>query len=326
MRYTVVCSMRNEGPFIVEWVTWYRMLGFTDIVVVTNDCTDRSPDLLDALAAAGWITHLRHDVAPDQRICAEKLAAAKALPQVSGADWVLVCDVDEFLVVHRGAGRIADLIEGTHPAFLGMSITWRVFGTGGARAWRDGLTHRQFTRAGPIGHPISGWVKSIHAHPNWFWRLGEHGPKRLRKTRGQGAGLRWVNADGDDLPGWTPDGDYLRTIPARYRTWQTAQMNHYMLRSEESFGLKRGTLSSVAGRDRYTDDYFIAADRNEDQDLSAQRYAAAFDPLHAAAMALPDVRCLHHLCCADYVARLAEKAGRAPQDDPRWHEHMAQAQ
>ena len=49
MRVTVVASMRNEGPFIVEWVTWYRMLGFSDVVVVTNNCTDRSPELLDAL-------------------------------------------------------------------------------------------------------------------------------------------------------------------------------------------------------------------------------------------------------------------------------------
>jgi hypothetical protein len=45
--------MRNEGPFIVEWVAWYRRLGFSDIVVVTNNCTDRSADLLDGPRLAG---------------------------------------------------------------------------------------------------------------------------------------------------------------------------------------------------------------------------------------------------------------------------------
>ena len=98
MRVTVVASMRNEGPFIVEWVTWYRMLGFSDVVVVTNNCTDRSPELLDALQAAGWVHHLRHDVAPGQRITHQKLAAATQHKAVRRADWALVCDVDEFLV------------------------------------------------------------------------------------------------------------------------------------------------------------------------------------------------------------------------------------
>ena len=54
--------MRNEGPFLVEWVCWYRMLGFTDLLIVTNDCTDHSPELLDHLAQAGWVHHLRSDV------------------------------------------------------------------------------------------------------------------------------------------------------------------------------------------------------------------------------------------------------------------------
>ena len=32
------------------------MLGFANVAVVTNNCTDRSPELLDALEAAGGIT------------------------------------------------------------------------------------------------------------------------------------------------------------------------------------------------------------------------------------------------------------------------------
>ena len=56
--------MRNEGPFIVEWLCWYRMLGFNHAVVVTNNCTDHSPQLLDALQNAGLVHHIRHDVEP----------------------------------------------------------------------------------------------------------------------------------------------------------------------------------------------------------------------------------------------------------------------
>ena len=52
MRTTVIASMRNEGAFLLEWVVWYRLIGFSDILVVTNDCTDASPALLGAVQAA----------------------------------------------------------------------------------------------------------------------------------------------------------------------------------------------------------------------------------------------------------------------------------
>lgn len=326
MRFTVVCSVRNEGPFLVEWVAWYRRLGFSDIVVVTNDCTDHSPALLDALAPAG-VTHLRHDIPDGLNICARKLAAAKALVPVKRADWVLVCDVDEFLVIHRGAGRISDLIP-SEADFLGMAINWRVFGTSGRVAWEDGLVHRQFLHAAKSEDASSAWVKTIHAQPKWFRRLGEHGPKRLlpRHATDWGTGRkRWVTSAGEDLPEWQPDGDYLRRMPMRRVSHEVAQMNHYMVRSEESFGLKRGTLSSVAGKDRYTDTFFERHNRNEVVDDSALRHAKDIDAAIAELHALPDVTRLHHLCCADYVARLAQKAGKRPEDDPRHALHLSLA-
>ncbi len=320
--------MRNEGPFLLEWVCWYRMLGFTDILIVTNDCTDHSPELLDALQRAGWVTHLRCDVPPGEKIVARKLKLARSQPQVRRADWVLVCDVDEFLVIHRGAGLIGDLVPPADQApFLGMAINWRVFGTSGHKTWSDGLVHRDFRRAGPLSHPISRWVKTIHRHADWFQSLGEHGPRDLYLPDtglDWGApGMAWVNAEGANIAEWQPEGRYLRTLPLALVTYKIAQMNHYMLRSDESFGLKRGTLSSVALADRYNGKYYRSANRNEERDSSALRYSDVFDQVHAQSMALPDVWRLHHLCCIDYLHRLSQKSGRSLKDDPRFAHHLA---
>lgn len=331
LRYTVVCSVRNEGPFLVEWIAWQRMLGFNRIIVVTNDCTDHSPDLLDAFHAAGWITHLRCDVPDLRQVCGTKLAAAKKLRQVRRADWVMVCDVDEFLVVHVGQGRISDLLDSVPEPFLGMAINWRVFGTSGRQGWEDGLIHRQFTQAAPRRDSSSRWIKCIHRHADWFMRLGEHGPKRLNMAAAGAdwgsAGLRWINSAGNTVDQWRPGAPYLRRLRAGQTTHAAAQINHYMLRSEESFGLKRGTKSAVAGHDRYTDHYHAKYNRNEVEDTCALGRADAFDPVFAQAMALPGVARLHHLCCADYVARLAQRAGRPAEDDARyaWHLRLAQA-
>ncbi len=317
--------MRNEGAFIVEWVTWYRMLGFSDILVVTNDCTDHSPQLMDALQEAGWLTRIDYRVKPGEIPLPPKLKRAKRHPLAQAADWILVCDVDEFLVVHKDAGQITDLLP-EEPDFLGMSLNWKVFGTSGQRHWSEGLVHRQFTRAAAQGIGVNRWFKAISRRADLFHRLDAHGPSGYRPDRAPGpwggAGLRWVNSDGVTMPQWQPGGPYLRQTEAELTTHAAAQMNHYMIRSEESFSLKRGMLSPAAHKDRYTDVFFNRFNRNDVEDLSALRYAATFEALHAEAMALPHVRKLHHLCCADYVVRLATVAGREPASDPRWQQQM----
>jgi hypothetical protein len=331
LRVTVVASMRNEGPFIVEWVSWYRMLGFTDIVVVTNDCADHSPQLLDALQAAGWVHHLRCDVPPGKKITHRKLMAASDHKALRRAHWLLVCDVDEFLVIHKGAGKIGDLIghqEGDAP-FLAMAFNWRVFGFGGVKRFDDRPVHQQFVFAVPLKRSVSHQVKMLHRQPRWFKSLGEHGPRgwdlaRYRRTP-EDEGMFLVNARGDKVPGWSPEGRYLRQLPAELCTHEVAQMNHYMLRSEESFSLKFGTRAPVSLNLRYTDTYRKRANFAPEVESSAFRYAEAFSALQARAMALPGVAQLHAQCCADHLRLIAEKHGQRVEDDPRWQGFIAQA-
>ncbi len=334
MSVVVVCSMRNEGTFLLEWVVWYRMLGFSSMVVVTNDCTDHSPQLLDLLAQAGWVEHLRCDITAGQGgIIPAKLTAASALRSVRRAQTVMVCDVDEFLVIHRGAGKIADLLAAPGRDYLGMSINWRVFGSGGIMDYADSPVHRQFTVAIGCKLALNRGVKSIHHHPRWFQRLGDHGPVGLNLAKaqvetgvvwGQG-GLVWLAPSGNLIADWTPDGAYLRLVAKGGIDHSVAQINHYMLRSAETFSLKSGTLSPSAGRDRYSPTYWATADRRDETDESALRYAGAFAALHRAAMELPGVARLHFLCCADHVAAIANKAGRRPEDDPRHAGFLAKA-
>lgn len=138
--------------------------------------------------------------------------------------------------------------------------------------------------------------------------------------------MRWVDGSGKSLHDWHPEGDYMRRMSLGRQDHSAAQVNHYMVRSAESFGLKKGTLSPVAGKDRYTDSFFDRYNRNEVEDRSALTYSERFDPIHAEAMALSDIAALHHLCCADYVARLAAKAGMTPEDDPRYRHHRDEAE
>jgi hypothetical protein len=323
-KFLVFAAMRNEGAFIVEWVSWYRMLGF-DVLVGINDCTDHSPALLAALADAGWLSFFEHVPAAGKPPKTSAHEAMRARPEVAATDWLLICDVDEFLVLHRGDGQIGSFLDETGRDFLGMAFHWKCFGNSGWSRYHDGLVHLQFQRCGPGGNGVNAMFKTLFKSPLRFRRYSDHSPHQFDGVWGKGQN-RIVDCEGRTIDRFMTMPHPIRFTGREEITHATAQMNHYVIRSDESFDLKRGTASASAFKDRYTDQFYRGRNRNGQKDSAALRYEPAFAPVHAAAMALPGVRRLHHLCCADYVARLCVKQGRRAEDDPRWQMHRAEAE
>ena len=63
-RRLLVASVRDEGPWLLEWLAYHRAIGFDDIWVWSNDNTDGSDALLAALDARGIIRHRPNRVPP----------------------------------------------------------------------------------------------------------------------------------------------------------------------------------------------------------------------------------------------------------------------
>ena len=61
-RTTAVSMMKDEGPYVLEWVAHHLALGFTDLVVYTNDCSDGTDEMLLRLEALGLVHHRRNDI------------------------------------------------------------------------------------------------------------------------------------------------------------------------------------------------------------------------------------------------------------------------
>ncbi|NAZ37376.1 glycosyltransferase family 2 protein [Rubellimicrobium sp. CFH 75288] len=315
-RLLVFAAMRNEGAFAVEWLCWQRMLGFHALIAL-NDCTDRSPDLLGAFERAGWCTLVAHSPRPGQTAKQSAFRAIRGHPLLRWADWLWVCDADEFLVPLE-AEDASGLLDRLGRDAEGWAIHWRCFGDGGQARWSDRPVHRTFLRAAPRAKGINVFVKTLLRDPLRWRRLTDHTPigaagaaEDIRDTEGR----RLARLAGPDRP-----VRFCEAITHRH-----AQVNHYVIRWTDSFDLKRGTPSATAGIDRYTAGFFRSHNDNSEEDRSALRFAARFDALHAEAMALPGVRRLHHLCCMDYAARLAARAGLLPEQDPRWRHHRSEA-
>lgn len=324
-RTLAVTAMRNEGPFILEWVAWQRMLGFERILVLYNDCTDHSPELLALLDAAGWI-----DAQPYSLIDGKppKYAAhevARAHPLVAECDWMFLCDVDEFLTPAAPLWTVDDLLSGVEDRAAVMAIHWKCFGDGGFDQWQDGLTHRMLTRAAPTATPANTFFKTAVYKPTRFERFGAHSPRKFSGDWGTPPNVT-IDSAGRQISSFDPAENAKQATHPDWVTHARAQVNHYIIRNAESFAFKKGRPSASAGKDRYTEAFAEKFNRNDELDLSALRFSTRFDAWFDQIRALPGARRLHHLCCVDYLTEMLTKAGQDPDADPRIAFHQAQAQ
>lgn len=273
-RRLMIATMRNEGAFILEWLAWYRMIGFTDFLIYSNDCDDGSDAMLDRLDAMGLVTHRPNPRTGRKSVQWQALNRARDEPATAAADWIMSADIDEFLVIHAGDGNLEALLS-TAPQATAFAIDWRMFGSNARREYAPGLITAQFTRAAP-DHLVWPWravqFKTLFRNQD-LDRLGVHRPKFI-----QGADDIWCDGHGRMIA--PPPGTVLTHSKPRHGL---AQINHYALGSVEDFLLK-----SARGRpnraDRPADAaYWAERNFNAVDDLSAARKApqlqAAIDSL-----------------------------------------------
>ena len=127
-------AQRNEGPFLLEWIAFHKVVGFTEIQIWSNDCTDGSDLLLDRLADHGEVIHRQHSPGPDRKPQMNAAESAVQDNMFANGDWVMWLDLDEFLWVQPGQHTVDDLIDSTAPA-RSVSIAWRHFGDSGNTTW-----------------------------------------------------------------------------------------------------------------------------------------------------------------------------------------------
>lgn len=305
MRIVSVTSVRDEGPFLLEWIAWHRLIGVTDFLIFSNDCRDGTGALLDALAAAGVVQHRPHQPAGGKSIQWQALKSAWADPLRKAADWMLISDVDEFPVVHCGAGRLADLFAALPEGVDAVALAWRLFGAGGAVEFTSQPVTQSFTRSAPgdMLHPVSATMFKSLFRPGAFQRPGVHRPER----RPGSPTARWVDGSGRALPGHIAEDDKrLSLIPLRDHR-RLAEMHHYSLRTVESFIVKaeRGLPNRTTKRiDLH---YWVERNFNNQPNEAALRHAAALAQGMAELMDLPGVAALHDAACVwhrDAFARL----------------------
>ena len=326
MRISSITPMKNEGPFILEWVAYHRLIGVNDIMVFSNGCEDGSDLLLDRLDDLGYIRHYQNptSILETQQHHLTAIRYANTFTRLKRSDWILSLDADEFLCVNAGKGHVFDLLDAVPEGTEVISLNQLNFGCNGHRHYEDGGL--QMDRFTACHAPLGDWngkgrrgVKSLVKEGANYRRLSNHSPK----PRPRGPAMNWVNGSGVGLPE-AMRREVVKFLPLDLVSYEHAQINHYPVRDLDTFMVKsaRGDANHpTCGKDR---GYFDRYNANEVQDTAILRHRDAMLEIMEAFMHDPDLRDLHRATIAYHKDRI--EALRAHPDFARLREEVEESQ
>ncbi|MGJ8625389.1 MAG: glycosyltransferase family 2 protein [Sulfitobacter sp.] len=292
MRITAVTCVKNEGPFLLEWIAFHRVLGVTDFLFYSNDCSDATDTLLDKLEEHGVVAHLPNP-ATNRNYQMQALKAARRHPLIKNADWVWVADVDEFLNIHVGDHTIPALIEACQNP-KAISITFQFFASGAVEAYEDAPVISQFLHS----HNPDIWcaetaieVKSLVRGDFPLDYFGAHRPFHDEAKEKP----RWTDGSGRMVPPpfrRRANKRRIRAFPAKGAR-DFATLNHYALRSLDSYLVKNDRGDVNREHRAFDDTYWRERNDTAYFDDSILRYAAPLKAEMDRLKALPGVAELH---------------------------------
>ena len=299
---TLVACMKDEAPFLLEWLAHHKAIGFENVLVFSNGCSDGTDQMLDRLQTLGHVVHRRNDEWKGSSPQNWALQQAQAEPVVRDARWIAHFDVDEFVNIRTGTGTLSDLLDAL-PAATHIAMTWRLFGAMGVDHLSDRLVLEQFDHCAPTycPKPHTAWgFKTLFRNTGAYSRLSCHRPNKLDPVKA--SQVRWVNGSGQDITEDMRDSGWRST--RRSIGYDLVQLNHYALRGVEPFLVKRRRGRALHVGRQIGLDYWIRNDWNS-------------QPEHSIKRGLPRLRKVLNEFLSDPILRALCDRGRA------WHRQTA---
>jgi hypothetical protein len=237
-RYAIVACARWEDRYIVEWLTYYQILGFDHVFLYCND-DDPGPLYLKVLpftlGAHPFVTFRYYPHQGQQpQIYADFLNRDR-----KNCEWISFFDIDEFLRLSPGE-TIEHFMRRFDDDIECVMFNWLFFGPNGYKTPPDGNVLEAYTRRENDVHCLTKYVAKSAIFENsrfytfdeehWFW----HNPLYID------ANIRAVNVLGEPMNDYYqgfPDapGRFVNQPERKAGIIATAVIHHYAFRSELAF-------------------------------------------------------------------------------------------
>jgi glycosyltransferase involved in cell wall biosynthesis len=257
MKFAVGAIFKNEDAYLLEWLAFHKVVGFSRFLIADNGSTDLTRQILATLQKSEPITMVDYPDEPDVR---PQLGAYNLLTKMcpSDVDAIAFVDADEFITPMDGASTVVPKLTElfSDPDVGGLALNWACFGSSGHRFWEDGLVIERFLKRSLNKFSVNQHYKAV-VRPDYVdhWTTPHH----ATLSRG-----RYINATGQDLDFRDGRKDSLsKTV-----VWDHLRVNHYVVKSFEEFVLRKSPKGSAskAGRIKHKKYFELHDKNNEDCD------------------------------------------------------------
>jgi len=235
----ITAIMKNEGPYLKEWLDFHILVGVTKFYLYDNESTDNTTKILKPYIKQGIVDYTYW---PGK---AMQMAAYHDCLNKHAFDtrWLAIIDLDEFLVPVQHE-NVPEFLHTLPDGFAQLVITWIIYGSSGHVHKPDGLLIENFKH-----HAKNTWgVKSI-VNPRLVYSMTN---PHVHKVAGftidnNGKKLGYINQSKNP-----PDYSKLRC-------------NHYYTKSYDEYveRLNRGSATTQSTQSYRGIDKFHEYDRNE---------------------------------------------------------------
>jgi Glycosyl transferase family 2 len=288
------------------------ILGFDKIYVASNDCRDGTDHLLNALDQAGYISHVPNVLNPGDFPQRSGYIKIREKHDIDSAEWLMVLDADEFLNVHVGENKVADLTACAKPEIDIIALFGMFFTSYPEVNWRPGRVCELFPERTALNHAANRNIKTLTRHPSRFQYIRNH--HVLGYKYDVPLQVLWGCGSQTQLDMKLSLWEQLRTAQVKANSHHLAHYNHYGIKTYDSFRLRRergrGAMPvNTEENARHTDQYFKKHNKPKAVDRKIFRYGQGVEALMAEMLQDQEIR-RKQLACEQLYAKLTARFRR----------------
>lgn len=243
---SIAAIMKNEKPYLKEWIEYHRLQGVEHFYLCDNDSTDGTKAYLDPYIKKGIITYIELSGADKQLVCYDKIVQQYK----HKTTWLALIDLDEFLVPIKAKNMAYFLREFDDVAQV--SLYWMNYGDNHTFTREQGLVTEFFTAHGKaLNHTVKSIIrpdKVIDFNDKW----SNH----------------WVKVNGKSVNEYHQPVNYMLGFNI---SGDKARINHYIIKSFAEFMFKKSRGHPDRSKVDYSY-YFFHNENDVEKDTVLERF------------------------------------------------------
>ena len=237
-KLSFVAIVKNEGPYIIEWIEFHRIVGVDKFYIYDNESSDNLEELLQPYIKSGIVIY---QYLPGKNM-QNKVYTDAIKRYKDESKYLGFIDIDEFVVPceDNSLGDIVDDILNKNERAAGVAINWRMYGSNGYEEKPKGLVIENYKYRAEDDFHANKHIKTICNPRKVTSFQNPHYPVYNK-------GYFSIDEDGNLIKG--PFNSYGQC--------KRIQINHYFTKSKTEYILKalrgKANSSSIRGMNDFVE-------------------------------------------------------------------------